>query len=498
MNDTTEVPEDTTADPASVYTEEEIKEKKRRKSNIEIKYLDQAIENEFLTSVIHHPDILSEVAGFDLATSFSTMPKAQAWQHIVNIHKLYGAQLTPDLFDKHVQKHQPGDAGALVMRVYRKVYNAPVPPEAWGKEQVKKVAVEIQYRKMLWEANRAMDEGKLERVPEIIEYCQTITSTASTAGTGFTGKTIDEIEAEIANEPEREHIVDGWLRTGNLSILAGPPKVGKSTLVRHLVAGVIRDEAGEWLGRPIQSTGNVLYCGEEYAPDILDALAVAGWNEDMRARFRLVTNPPKLEGRELVNRLSEAVQANQIKLVVVDTLSTIVDSDIDLNEYSATTGLLDALIEVATLQHCHILLLHHTRKAQGSLIDSILGSRALAGKVDIVMTLVERDDCRLFSLKGRIPSALQVTGQAVTEDGQQGRTPAEQRKQESAEELENFVIDQLQGRREGVTKKPIREAVEAELGGHQVKRLAALFIRLELSNRIRISKEGKQQRIVLL
>jgi hypothetical protein len=179
-------------------------------------------------------------------------------------------------------------------------------------------------------------------------------------------------------------LVDGLLPAGGLSLVAGKPKAGKSTMVRNIALNVARGEP--FLGRKT-TQGVVLYAAfEEKRQDVkehLRNLQAAGVHA---LHVYIGPLPP-----DPVAWLRAAIQQHGAALVILDTFGRFLRVR-DLNDYSEVTRATDPIIKLAHETGAHIHCLHHAGKGERQGTDAALGSTALTGFVDTVFILKRHGD----------------------------------------------------------------------------------------------------------
>lgn len=171
-------------------------------------------------------------------------------------------------------------------------------------------------------------------------------------------------------EGDSRWLVENLLPKKGLSVLGAPPKMGKSTLARHLTRCLAKGEA--FLGCfPCEKTP-VVYIDmdapeEELRVQLFDAGLV---DEDpvYACSFLRISN------FELMDALYEAA-ALGAKLIIIDTLQQALKVD-DLNDYTKVHNALKPLADFSLSRDILIVVLHHTRKG-GTGSDALLGSQAL-------------------------------------------------------------------------------------------------------------------------
>ena len=187
-------------------------------------------------------------------------------------------------------------------------------------------------------------------------------------------------------EPSLEWLIDRLLPVGGLSLLVGGPKVGKSTLLRELLASH-GSGGGPWLGRDnLTEGGPFLYVALDEHPSMVKehfTKLIHCYPEDALAfSAHFVTTPVSMEA------LCALIAESEASLCAIDTLGQFAaDAVEDGNSYQAWQHTMNGLRQVATETHCHILALHHARKSGGRRGQSTLGSQAIAGAVDTIIEM---------------------------------------------------------------------------------------------------------------
>jgi hypothetical protein len=179
---------------------------------------------------------------------------------------------------------------------------------------------------------------------------------------------------EVGTEPE--WIWERLVAPGSLTLLAGQPKVGKSTLLYGLL-GAMSDGA-PFLDRPTRQA-SALILSEEPREAIHAKVARFGGQHHgvARADLRAFTWP------EQIAQATEYALAHGAALVVVDTLAELAGlRGEDENDAGAILGALDPL-KAAAEQGLAVLIVHHQRKSGGRYGAGVRGSGALVAAVDV-------------------------------------------------------------------------------------------------------------------
>lgn len=202
---------------------------------------------------------------------------------------------------------------------------------------------------------------------------------------------------DLLNEPDEEvpWLVDRLLIQGGLSLLAGKPKAGKSTLARCIALSVASGHPV--LGRATVP-GPVIYLGLE---DI---------RSQMKKHFQTMgaTNEPLLihagtvgpSSLGSIRELRDLIREHKAVLVVVDILLRLIRVN-DANDYAEMTNALNPILDLARETDCHLMLVHHAGKKNKEDLDAILGSVAIAGSVDTGMVVSRSNNVRTLESQQR-------------------------------------------------------------------------------------------------
>jgi AAA domain/Primase C terminal 1 (PriCT-1) len=187
---------------------------------------------------------------------------------------------------------------------------------------------------------------------------------------------------------EADWIVDHLIARYTLSLIAGLPKVGKSTLTFAAIAAVTR--VGKFLGLPVRDAG-VLLITEE--PPITIEEKVERFGIDEQRIFVLPKRRTRgaLKWKRIVSEAVRFCDAHpEIELVVVDTIDKF--ADIDAKRSESDTGVIretiEPLYELLALGVA-VVLITHQRKEEGSFGLRVRGGTSLTGSADIIVE-VER------------------------------------------------------------------------------------------------------------
>ena len=188
----------------------------------------------------------------------------------------------------------------------------------------------------------------------------------------------DELLASVPAEPPwRWH---GYLAAGAVTVLAGKPKSGKSTL-GFAIATAIAGREDDFLGHRLDG-GPVVYVSEEGAATL--AHKVSG--EGLRIATRETAWPRPIWSALVWAARAEANRVGA-SVVVIDTFAFWAalgpESEKDAGAVQAAMEPLVALAENGRA----VLLIAHARKGGGEDGEAVRGSSAIAGAADIVLEL---------------------------------------------------------------------------------------------------------------
>jgi hypothetical protein len=212
--------------------------------------------------------------------------------------------------------------------------------------------------------------------------------------------------------------VPGMVPDG-LTLLAGPPKLGKSWLVLDLAIQVA--SGGRFLDSDVPQ-GDALYLALEDNPRRLQGRArmlLAG--QAPPERLELWTRAGKLgardaEGRNVVDQIEAWLdeQADP-RLVIIDTLGRVQDGgSLESKDggYADAVEALAGLQDVAAARGVAVVVITHTKKggwsATGDPLEAVLGSQGYAGTADSILVLKRE--------RGEPLGQLFVTGREIEEE----------------------------------------------------------------------------------
>jgi len=204
-------------------------------------------------------------------------------------------------------------------------------------------------------------------------------------------KTFDIIDGNTLMAQQYEplqYAVEKILPHG-LFILAGSGKIGKSWLSLDLCVNVA---AGGRLWDFSSEQGDVLYLAlEDNFPRLQDRLnKIEAASVDI-SRLKLTTAAFGISSGLLEQTHAHLSNYPDTKLIVIDTLERIRDTEFDKNIYACDYRDMTTLRGITDKHKLTLLLIHHTRKLHDDdPLNTLSGSMGLVGSVDGVFVL-EKD-----------------------------------------------------------------------------------------------------------
>ena len=278
---------------------------------------------------------------------------------------------------------------------------------------------------------------------------------------GHGGMRFDRLGDLLAEqEEEKPYLVDGLLPASGISLLAGKPKAGKSTLARCLAFAVARGEG--FLGRATIK-GSVLYLAlEEKRSEVKRHFQDMGATGKEEIYIYAARAPA-----DGITLLHAAAEQRKPALIIVDPLFRLARVK-DGNDYAQVTQALEPLLALARETGAHVLCVHHMGKGERQGGDAILGSTAILSTVDTAL-LLKRTEC--YRTLGSIQRYGEDMEETVLHFDTATRTVilGETKGQEEESRIGGEILDFLSGQTEPVTEKDIDAGVE---GKTQRKRYA--------------------------
>lgn len=327
---------------------------------------------------------------------------------------------------------------------------------------------------------------------------------------------------DIANEdpPAVAYLVDAMIPRGQLLLLCGPPKGGKTTILTDLVGKMIADE--DFLGRSTRLGEDelILWASEEprdlFCERIIRERRIpTNHLKRLLVTFRREAGPGYRWGewiREITKHvLEDESPRGKIAMLIVDTFQDW--SDI-VEEGENSTGSIkkemQPLQDLAARTGIAIIVLHHTRKgSQGTLVEQVRGATAMTGMVDGIIALLHaRGNKRHFKSIGRLsPTCWELevvfdpeSGYSLVESATKKKSAKGTKKRSSPLErvltalnkafAENTITVEKHG---GVSRVQLRLCMDTDGEPMSDGNLYAVLQKLMAQKRIRVAGRGQGQ-----
>jgi hypothetical protein len=180
-------------------------------------------------------------------------------------------------------------------------------------------------------------------------------------------------------------LADGLFSLGGLSIIAGKPKQGKSSLSRYLAACVT--SGSPFLGRDTLQAEAILVSLEDSAAHVDNSLRALGYDPRTDSPIHILEKvSPSLD--DTIDALGNALsKMPDVKLVVLDTLLKVIRVP-DVNDYMPVLSATEKIHDLARKTGVHIQGVCHCKKAVPlDPFDSLLGSTATRSNRELCFLL---------------------------------------------------------------------------------------------------------------
>jgi hypothetical protein len=195
-------------------------------------------------------------------------------------------------------------------------------------------------------------------------------------------------------------VVPGLVGEG-LTLLAGPPKIGKSMLMLDIAVAVAT--GGEALGSFPCEAANVLYLAlEDGKRRVRERLQKILGSDPVPDRLSFMFECRRL-GEGALEDLRIACRAREPQVLIVDVLELIRPArKPHEGAYALDYRTLSGLQQMAIKLGIAIVVVHHTRKAPADdPLDRVSGTTGLTGAADAVLTLYKGAAGRVLDIRSR-------------------------------------------------------------------------------------------------
>jgi DNA-binding transcriptional ArsR family regulator len=239
-------------------------------------------------------------------------------------------------------------------------------------------------------------------------------SERSQNGWRFEWKTLAEVAAEVPEAPD--WIVPGFIAPATETLLFGPPKVGKSTLLCRCLAAA--ESGGVVFGLRVRRVSYVLL-SEENAWTLQEKIFAFGLRGHggealLHARCNRAT------WLEVVGETVERCKEKGHELLVVDTFSRWAGLSGENENHAGAVQAAWSPLAAAKEAGIATVVLHHARKSGGSHGAGIRGSSAFGALPDVLLELSrtggEDEAARVLNANSRFRDTPSVLGLTYTGD----------------------------------------------------------------------------------
>jgi hypothetical protein len=256
--------------------------------------------------------------------------------------------------------------------------------------------------------------GALEELVELGIHSATRESTVAESVSPLPFTRMRDVIANAPSEPA--WVWHGYVAPAAVSLIAGRPKVGKSTLVFGFIAAVL--EGHRFAGRATRKNG-VLLLTEESADTLAEKARRFGVADHPRFHV-LLRRRAQVAWPEVAAGARAYCHERELDVIIVDTLDKW--SGLRGDDENKSGPMLQALepLMLAAGEGLAVILVSHQRKASGDHGEAVRGSNALAGAVDVILELERVADvahARALYGTSRFASTPEELAIELTEDG---------------------------------------------------------------------------------
>lgn len=189
----------------------------------------------------------------------------------------------------------------------------------------------------------------------------------------------------------------GYVARQAVTLLAGPPKAGKTTLLYELMRCL--ESGAEFLNAPgVTHRGEVAMMTEEYGPTLIEKAT----RFDVSPRI-LTQGEAAMRGwtfSEALSAVAEECVREKIPVLVIDTLSAWAQFK-DENDAAEVTKAMTAIRTIALSKNLAVIVVHHTKKGGGEYGEESRGSSAMFAMADIYMRFAYAGKNRKVEVRSR-------------------------------------------------------------------------------------------------
>lgn len=279
--------------------------------------------------------------------------------------------------------------------------------------------------------------------------------------------------------------VESMLPSGSLVLLASEPKVGKTTLLAHVVAAALAGK--EVIGLACRHQPAVVWLSEEAKATIQHPLRAAG-AASPNLHLLLRSHMNALPWGQAVSAAAKKAEDTKAGILIIDTLSAWAGFRGEEENHAGTVEAAISPLKRISARGVSVILVHHISKAPDRKgVAAIRGSSALTGAVDgylLLRKVGQAEDSSVRSLQGAGRGDGWANGIHYELDASGRLLRIEDRLQVASAVLGKKILDYLQAQ-PGITCNVLHK----EVGGRKQSVLDAVRD-LERQGRLRVQGDG--------
>lgn len=269
----------------------------------------------------------------------------------------------------------------------------------------------------------------------------------------------------------------GCMPLGDISAIKAPAKQGKTTVIKKIIATVLKGESGHHLTSDLKRP-LVVWCDtEQQIGDakliIQDIRKMTGITYKSLDKHLMVFSLRKIDCTSILDQLKVAIKSYQPHVVVLDGIAEFVHS---VNDEIEANNLVHQLMVLAEEYHCAIIVVMHENRSGNREMNGHLGAN-LTKKVAVVLGCTKSGD--VITVKCAEHRHQSVPNWSVRFDDQGNIVDADDyispisrnaspssrpnKKQQTEKKKKEILLRTLQEAGGSIARKDLNEKLEAKL-----------------------------------